>query len=202
MSSTYRWAVSSSRLIVLASPDSTWGGLGRARVVSLRGVLFLYCCHFLLCFVPGPLDGTASSVTKIFVSQRVCDIFSLLTPDLRVWLCHRAHFDVSTPPTNLQDKRRDPPAAGMYCASIGGSAGISIFASTLFSLEYQHVYVLPGVSYLCTKYVLQYFVLLRCFFVFSTDVLVGATGDWLLHARAAVLIVPQVSVQHPRLYEL
>ena len=37
-----RCAVCSLCLTLLASPDSAGGGLGRARVVSLRGVLFSF----------------------------------------------------------------------------------------------------------------------------------------------------------------
>ena len=44
MGSTSRCAVSSSCLMVFASPDSAGGGLGRARAVSLRGVLFSHLC--------------------------------------------------------------------------------------------------------------------------------------------------------------
>ena len=42
MRSTIRCAVCASCLTLLASPDSAGGGLGRARVVSLRGVLFSF----------------------------------------------------------------------------------------------------------------------------------------------------------------
>ena len=42
MRSTIRCAVGLSCLTLLASPDSAGGGLGRARVVSLEGVLFSF----------------------------------------------------------------------------------------------------------------------------------------------------------------
>ena len=48
MSSTVRCAVCSACLTLLASPDSAGGGLGRVRVVSLRGVLFS-CFSLIIC---------------------------------------------------------------------------------------------------------------------------------------------------------
>ena len=49
MRSIIRCAVCSSCLTLLASPDSAGGGLGRARVVSQRSVLFSF---FFLIIVP------------------------------------------------------------------------------------------------------------------------------------------------------
>ena len=42
MSPTIRRAVCSSRLTLLTSPDSPWGGLGRAHVISRRGGVFVF----------------------------------------------------------------------------------------------------------------------------------------------------------------
>ena len=64
MRSASRCAVSSSRLIVLASLDSAGGGLGRARAVSRRGVVFSRFFMRLLRLWPDPLDYTASLSLK------------------------------------------------------------------------------------------------------------------------------------------
>ena len=64
MRSTSRSAVSSSCLIVLVSPGFAGGCLARARVVSLRGVLFSHFYKNLPCFWFDFIHGTASLSLK------------------------------------------------------------------------------------------------------------------------------------------
>ena len=60
MRSTSLPAVSSSCLIVFASPDSAGGGLGRFRAVSGRGVLFSHFGKNMLRFLSDRIYGTAT----------------------------------------------------------------------------------------------------------------------------------------------
>ena len=77
MRSTIRCAVCSSCLTLLASPDSAWGGLGRARVFSRRGVLFSsffqYNCSdlkgLLVCFLIPSMNDLRPTSSLPFVTQ-------------------------------------------------------------------------------------------------------------------------------------
>ena len=70
--STMRCAVCSPCLTLLASPDSAGGGLGRARIVSRRRVLFLF-------FLPKSLFRSQASIRTSITMYYWCVCFLVCT---------------------------------------------------------------------------------------------------------------------------